>query len=575
MELQQGPDRGRTGRCWAPGARRRAAGARDPRRHRGGARVLTPLFDRRRGSTGARPTGPGTRCASPASRPSWTSSRALGWLRPAPLPRQPARQGRGAPRLAHAGLRRGPRAGRGGAGRQRRGPRPARPRHARQPRVSRDVPPPRDRGGGRHAGGRAAARRRRGPRAGRRHPPRLPRPRRGLLLPQRPGLRDPGAEGRRARPAWPTWTSTPTTPTGSRRPSADDPSVLLVSTHEEDRWPRTGALEDEGAGNVFNLPLPRGCHDDDMARALDRLIGPAVAAHRPTRSSCRRARTASLEDPQARLALSNNAHARVLRGAAPAGAAADAAGRRGLQPVGVGRCWTRLWGVLAGHEAPDRLPPAARGVLRALDWRRPGTGAPRDAARGLGDDAGRPVARRGARPRARRRGSTGWRRAPQAPDPPRHPPAQRLRQDQRPGGDRDRHRRQAQRRGLAARHLQDRPDGEGSVRVSPGIEATKVIVAPNSPIALAKPSVAPAEHAGQRERQAHAQEGAQRPGAEVGRLLPEPAAPPRARGGWGARAAGRPSRAGGQRRAGPAEGEDEAAAGLQRRPRPAPARRRS
>jgi len=60
-----------------------------------------------------------------------------------------------------------------------------------------------------------------------------------------------------------------------------DPDTLLISVHEERRWPSTGALEDPGAGNVFNLPVPAGFNDTEMAAALDRLVLPRVAAFRP------------------------------------------------------------------------------------------------------------------------------------------------------------------------------------------------------------------------------------------------------------------------------------------------------
>ena len=148
----------------------------------------------------------------------------------------------------------------------------------------------------------------------------------------------------------------------------DDPSVLLVSVHEEGRWPRTGALEDRGAGNAFNLPVPRGFHDDDMARALAEVIGPAVAAHRPDAVVLQAGADGLLEDPQARLALSNNAHVAVLRAMRPLSPRLMLLGGGGYNPWSVGRCWTRLWGALAGHEAPDRLPPEAEAVLRGLSW---------------------------------------------------------------------------------------------------------------------------------------------------------------------------------------------------------------
>ncbi|MBP1807176.1 acetoin utilization protein AcuC [Rubellimicrobium aerolatum] len=157
---------------------------------------------------------------------------------------------------------------------------------------------------------------------------------------------------------------------------ASDPDTLLVSTHEEGRWPRTGTLADRGIGNAFNLPLPRGFHDDDMARVRDALILPAVAAFRPDAVVLQSGSDAILEDPQSRLALSNNAHAGVLAGLRPLAPRFLLLGGGGYNPWSVGRCWTRLWGTLAGHEAPDRLPPEAEAVLRALRWDRRGGGRP-------------------------------------------------------------------------------------------------------------------------------------------------------------------------------------------------------
>ncbi len=148
----------------------------------------------------------------------------------------------------------------------------------------------------------------------------------------------------------------------------DEPAVMVLSVHEEDRWPRTGALEDRGVGNVFNLPVPRGFHDDDMALVRDEVILPAVAAHRPDAIVLQCGADGVLEDPQSKMALSNNAHLAIvaaLRGMAPRFLVV---GGGGYNPWSVGRLWTAVWGVLAGRELPDRLPPEAEAVLRALRW---------------------------------------------------------------------------------------------------------------------------------------------------------------------------------------------------------------
>ncbi|TNC70989.1 acetoin utilization protein AcuC [Rubellimicrobium roseum] len=155
---------------------------------------------------------------------------------------------------------------------------------------------------------------------------------------------------------------------------AADPDTLVVSVHEEDRWPRTGALADRGVGNVFNLPVPRGFHDDDMARVRDGLILRAVAAFRPDAIVLQSGSDGVTEDPQSRMALSNNAHAGVLEGLRPLAPRLMLLGGGGYNPWSVGRCWTRLWGVLSGRAVPDRVPPEAEAVLRALRWDRRGGG---------------------------------------------------------------------------------------------------------------------------------------------------------------------------------------------------------
>ena len=86
---------------------------------------------------------------------------------------------------------------------------------------------------------------------------------------------------------------------------ADDPDTLLISTHEEKRWPFTGALTDAGVGQTFNLPLPRGCNDTEFALARDRLILPAVEAFAPDAIVLQCGADAVEEDPLSRLALSN------------------------------------------------------------------------------------------------------------------------------------------------------------------------------------------------------------------------------------------------------------------------------
>ncbi len=151
--------------------------------------------------------------------------------------------------------------------------------------------------------------------------------------------------------------------------SGDD-DMLLISVHEEKRWPFTGRLGDAGSGRAINLPVPRELNDSEMRVILQRLILPALERFAPQAIVLQCGSDAIEEDPLSRLALSNNAHAEValaLRGMAPR---MVVLGGGGYNPWSVARCWTRIWGALNGHVLDGALPDAARDVLAGLSWNR-------------------------------------------------------------------------------------------------------------------------------------------------------------------------------------------------------------
>lgn len=152
---------------------------------------------------------------------------------------------------------------------------------------------------------------------------------------------------------------------------ADD-DMLLISVHEEGRWPYTGKLNDTDGGHSLNLPVPRGFNDTEMTHVLQRLILPLLNKFQPQAIVLQSGSDAILEDPLSRLALSNNAHVDVavtLRDVAPR---LIVLGGGGYNPWSVGRCWTRVWGALNDQHLEDALPPKAQAVLQNLSWNRRG-----------------------------------------------------------------------------------------------------------------------------------------------------------------------------------------------------------
>jgi acetoin utilization protein AcuC len=142
----------------------------------------------------------------------------------------------------------------------------------------------------------------------------------------------------------------------------------MISVHEENRWPFTGALTDTAGGSGFFLPVPAGYNDTEARAVLHRLILPRVEEFQPQALVLQCGADSLTEDPLSRLALSNRAYLEAVAALRPLAPRLLVLGGGGYNPWSVGRCWTAIWGLLSGQDLPDRLPDEARDVLTALSW---------------------------------------------------------------------------------------------------------------------------------------------------------------------------------------------------------------
>ena len=157
-------------------------------------------------------------------------------------------------------------------------------------------------------------------------------------------------------------------PDGVELAFREDPDLLMISVHEEGRWPFTGALADRGIGQIWNVPVPRSFNDTEMRAVLDDLILPRVAAHRPEALVIQCGADALDDDPLSRLALSNNALWDAVEALLPLSSRVLVLGGGGYNPWSVGRLWTGVWATVSGAEIPDRVSPEVESVLRGIRW---------------------------------------------------------------------------------------------------------------------------------------------------------------------------------------------------------------
>ncbi len=151
---------------------------------------------------------------------------------------------------------------------------------------------------------------------------------------------------------------------------AGDGRIVMVSVHEEARWPFTGALGDEGGGNVFNLPVPAGFNDSEMDLVTENLIMKLGTALAPDIVVVQCGADALAEDPLSKLTLSNNALWRALAALKRLAPRLLVLGGGGYNPWSVARCWAGNWAILNDVAIPRILPEAGEAVLRGLAWSR-------------------------------------------------------------------------------------------------------------------------------------------------------------------------------------------------------------
>ncbi len=152
------------------------------------------------------------------------------------------------------------------------------------------------------------------------------------------------------------------------------PDVWTLSLHEAGRWPHrppapAGGLADRGGGQARNLPVPPGFNDDEMACLLETAILPLIERIRPAAIVLQAGADCLADDPLSGLMLSNGGYWQALRAVKDLAPRLLVLGGGGYNPWSVARAWAGNWAILAGHAMPERLPPAAETLLRAIAWR--------------------------------------------------------------------------------------------------------------------------------------------------------------------------------------------------------------
>lgn len=143
-----------------------------------------------------------------------------------------------------------------------------------------------------------------------------------------------------------------------------DPRVSLLSLHEAGRWPYTGH---KGNGRLCNLPVAKGCNDNEFDTLMEQRVLPFACAAQPQAIVITCGTDALAGDPLSTMNLSNLALWRAVENLAALAGPVVVLGGGGYNPWTVARCWAGLWARLADFAIPDALPVTARKLLATLE----------------------------------------------------------------------------------------------------------------------------------------------------------------------------------------------------------------
>ena len=148
---------------------------------------------------------------------------------------------------------------------------------------------------------------------------------------------------------------------------ADEPRVMTVSVHEQDRWPYSGLADHRRNGGAWNFPVPRGFNDSELDYLVEHALLPIAAEFEPDALVLCCGADCLAGDPLSGMMLSNLALWETVEQFTALGKPTVILGGGGYNPWTVARYWAGMWGRLAAHPFPETLPAEARELLGSME----------------------------------------------------------------------------------------------------------------------------------------------------------------------------------------------------------------
>ncbi len=146
----------------------------------------------------------------------------------------------------------------------------------------------------------------------------------------------------------------------------NDGRVFTASIHEENRWPYTGKIDEQGK-TMLNIAVPKGLNDSEFELLFKQLILAKIKELDTQAIVVTCGTDALLHDPLSKMALSQNALWQAVMDLVDLNLPIVVLGGGGYNPWTTVRTWVGLWGLLSGQKLPESLPKCAVDILSGFD----------------------------------------------------------------------------------------------------------------------------------------------------------------------------------------------------------------
>jgi acetoin utilization protein AcuC len=147
--------------------------------------------------------------------------------------------------------------------------------------------------------------------------------------------------------------------------------VTVISIHEENRWPKTGTIDDCKINNIMNFPVPSGFNDSELDFLIKHGVIPFGKKNNPDLLIIQAGADMLDGDPQSRISLTNNAYWKAIKDILSLCDKSIILGGGGYNPYLTAKAWAGNWALLNNKiEWLDQdMNSECQSLLRSLQWK--------------------------------------------------------------------------------------------------------------------------------------------------------------------------------------------------------------